>query len=390
MTLTSGPSTAASVAAAPSRRSSPLRHVDWLLLIAVGGLLAIGAPLIYSATRNLEIAAGGDPHAYLKKQAINITVAVVLGLMTALFDYRMLRVYAPFVYVLSVLGLLAVLSPLGSTINGGHSWIVLPAGFSVEPSEFVKLALCVALPMLLAERRDMETEPRLSDVGLALGVAILPIGLIMLEPDLGTSIIVGCIVLGILAVAGTPSRWLTALVLTGAVGAFVAVKIGVLKPYQIARFAAFTHPNQNTSTVGYNVHEARIAIGSGGLFGTGLLRGPQTNGQFVPEQQTDFIFTVAGEELGFVGGAVVILLVGLLLWRAARIAMRAEDLFGTLMAAGILCWFMFQAFENIGMALGIMPVTGVPLPFVSYGGTSLFVNMMAVGLLENVHMRRYV
>ena len=124
------------------------------------------------------------------------------------------------------------------------------------------------------------------------------------------------------------------------------------------------------------------------MFGTGLLRGPQTNGHFVPEQQTDFIFTVAGEELGFVGGAVIILLVGLLLWRAARIALRADDLFGTLMATGILCWFMFQAFENIGMALGIMPVTGVPLPFVSYGGTSLFVNMMAVGLLENVHMRR--
>ena len=310
--------------------------------------------------------------------------------MTALFDYRSLRAYAPVVYVVSILGLLAVLTPgIGKTINGSHSWILLPAGFSVQPSEFAKVALCVALPMLLAERRDAEDEPRLSDVGIALAVAALPVALIMLQPDLGTTIVIGFIVLGVLAVANTPTRWMAGLVALGALGAFAAVKLGVLAQYQLDRFAAFADPSRDPQGAGYNVKQARIAIGSGGLFGKGLFHGTQTNGKFVPEQQTDFVFTVAGEELGFVGAGLLIVLLGIVLWRAVRIAVRAEDLFGTLVATGIVCWFTFQAFENIGMALGIMPVTGVPLPLVSYGGTSMFATMMAVGLLQNVHMRRY-
>jgi rod shape determining protein RodA len=149
----------------------------------------------------------------------------------------------------------------------------------------------------------------------------------------------------------------------------------------------FTHPTKDTQGFGYNTHQARIAIGHGGLFGQGLFHGSQTNGHFVPEQQTDFVFTVAGEELGLVGAGVLVLLVGIVLWRGLTIAAKAEDAFGTLIAVGIVCWFGFQAFENIGMTVGIMPVTGLPLPFVSYGGSSMFVSMLAVGLLQNVHIR---
>ena len=371
-------------------RESILRRLDWVLLLAVAGLLVMGTLLVWSATKQRQLDLGLDPNAYLRKDLINIVLGLTLGGMTALFDYRSLRAYAPLVYVASMLGLIAVLAPgVGSTINGSHSWILLPAGFSIQPSEFAKVALCVALPMLLAERRDAEDAPRLSDLGLALGVALGPITLIMLQPDLGTTIVIGFLILGVLAVANTPTRWMVALIVLGAAGAGAAVKLGVLQQYQIARFTAFANPAADPLNTGYNVQQARIAIGSGGMFGKGLFHGTQTNGKFVPEQQTDFVFTVAGEELGFVGAGLLIVLLGVVLWRGMRIAVRAQDLFGTLVATGIVCWFTFQAFENIGMALGIMPVTGVPLPLVSYGGSSMFATMMAIGLLQNVHMRRY-
>jgi rod shape determining protein RodA len=384
---------------APSRRTfssrvidkeSPLRRLDWVLMLAVAGLLVLGTLLVWSATRQRQLDLGLDPTAIMRKHIINIGLGLVLGGMVALFDYRSLRAYAPLVYVASMLGLIAVLAPhIGATINGSHSWILLPAGFSIQPSEFAKVALCVALPMLLAERRDGEDEPRLSDVMLALGVALAPICLIMLQPDLGTTIVIGFIVLGILAVANTPTKWMATLLLIGAVGTGAAVKLGVLSSYQVQRFAVFANPSLDPQGAGYNVKQAVLAIGSGGWFGKGLFKGTQTNGKFVPEQQTDFVFTVAGEELGFIGAGLLIVLLGIVLWRAGRIAVRAEDLFGTLVATGIVCWFTFQAFENIGMTLGIMPVTGVPLPFVSYGGSSMFATMMALGLLQNVHMRRY-
>ncbi len=371
-------------------RESPLRRLDWVLMLAVAGLLVMGTLLVWSATRQRQLDLGLDPQSYLRKQIVNITLGLVLGGVVALFDYRSLRAYAPLVYVASMLGLIAVLAPhIGATINGSHSWILLPAGFSLQPSEFAKVALCVALPMLLAERRDAETEPRLNDLVLALGVALGPIALIMLQPDLGTTVVIGFVILGVLAVANTPTKWMGSLLLIGAGGTAAAIKLGVLSSYQVNRFAVFANPSLDPQGAGYNVKQAVIAIGSGGMFGKGLFKGAQTNGKFVPEQQTDFVFTVAGEELGFIGAGLLIVLLGIVLWRAGRIAVRAEDLFGTLVATGIVCWFTFQAFENIGMTLGIMPVTGVPLPFVSYGGSSMFATMMALGLLQNVHMRRY-
>ena len=194
------------------------------------------------------------------------------------------------------------------------------------------------------------------------------------------------VILGVLAVAGAPTRWIAGLLLAGVLaGVFVAPH--VLKSYQLDRFRVVANPHAAPHTVGYNTQQARVAIGSGGLLGKGLFHGTQTQGRFIPEQQTDFVFTVAGEELGLAGAGSIILVLGLVLWRGLRIASRATDPFGRLVAAGVVSWFAFQSFVNIGMTLGIMPVTGLPLPFVSYGGSSMFANLIAVGLLQNVHLR---
>lgn len=370
-------------------RDATLRRIDWTLLLAVLGLCSIGGALVWSATRQAALDSGGDPTAFLKKHILNVAIGLALAVIASVFDYRMLRAYAPVIYVLSIIGLTAVLSPLGSTINGSHSWIVLPAGFSIQPSELAKVALVVGMAMLLSEKRDAEDTPRDVDVMLTLAFAAVPLGLVMLQPDLGTALVVSATVLGVVAVSGAPLRWVVGLVAGAVLVAFVAVQAGLLKDYQLDRFRAFYDPTADPKGAGYNVRQAQIAIGSGGVDGQGLFHGAQTQGQFVPAQQTDFIFTVAGEELGFVGAALIVALLGLVLWRAGRIAMQAEDLFGRLVATGVVCWFAFQAFENIGMTIGIMPVTGVPLPFVSYGGSSMFANMLAVGLLQNVHVRRY-
>ncbi len=369
------------------QRGSPLRRLDWPLALAVLGLVALGALLVWSATRQRLLLAGLDPQAFLYRHLLNAAIGVALAGGAALIDYRSLRAYAPVVYALSCLGLVVVLTSLGATINGAHSWIVLPAGFQVQPSEFAKVAVVVGMAMLLGELRDGEDAPRDGDVLLVLALAAVPMALIMLQPDLGTVLVLVFVVLGVLAVAAAPTRWIAGLLLAGVLVSAGAVHLGVLSAYQVDRFAAFANPQLDPRGVGYNTNQARIAIGSGGLTGKGLFHGTQTTGRFIPEQQTDFVFTVAGEELGLVGAGTIIGLLGLVLWRALRIAARAGDVFGRLVAVGVVSWFAFQSFVNIGMTLGIMPVTGLPLPFVSYGGSAMFANLLAVGLLQNVHMR---
>jgi rod shape determining protein RodA len=368
-------------------RAAALRHLDWMLLGAVLGLAGVGSLLVWSATRQGLERAGGDPAALVKRHLLNLAIGAVLGSVAALVDYRQLRLYAPFVYVASCLGLVAVLTPLGATINGSHSWIVLGGGFQVQPSEFAKVALVIGMALLLGQQRDRESGPRGLDVLAVLALAVVPMALIVLQPDLGTVTVFVFTIFGTLAISGAPTRWLVGLVLAGVLGAGAVWHLGLLEDYQVKRFTAFANPAADARGAGYNSTQARIAVGSGGFTGKGLFAGSQTNGEFVPEQQTDFIFTVAGEELGFVGAGSILLLLGVVLLRGLRIATRADDAFGALVASGVVCWFAFQAFENIGMTLGIMPVTGVPLPFVSYGGSSMFANLVAVGLLQNVHLR---
>ncbi|MCW2773686.1 MAG: rod shape-determining protein RodA, partial [Nocardioides sp.] len=225
------------------------------------------------------------------------------------------------------------------------------------------------------------------DVIGMLAIAGLPAALILLQPDLGTMLVLSATVFGVLAVSGAPRRWLALLAAGGVTAAAAAIAAGVLKQYQVDRFLAFTNPDLDPRGAGYNVEQARIAVGNGGLFGQGLFDGSQTRAGFVPEQHTDFVFTVAGEELGLLGAGVLIALLAVVIWRALTIASHTDDVFGRLAAAGIACWFGFQAFQNVGMCLGIMPVTGVPLPFVSYGGSSMFAGMLAIGLLQNIHLR---
>jgi rod shape determining protein RodA len=383
---------------APSARSSRSLRVestsrraprlDWLLILAVVGLLVIGTLLVWSATVNRETLTGGDPTAFLKKQLVNIAVGVVLGVMITATDHRWVRILAPLVYVVSVVGLVLVLV-MGTTINGSRSWLMV-AGMSIQPAEFAKLAVVIGMALLVAERTEgswKQREVRHLDVLGMLMIAAVPAVLILLQPDLGTMLVLAATVFGVVAVSGAPRRWLVALAGGAVATAVLAVQAGVLKEYQVDRFMAFTNPGLDPRGAGYNTEQARIAIGNGGIFGQGLFDGSQTKAGFVPEQHTDFIFTVAGEELGLVGSAVIIALLGVVMWRALTIAMNADDLFGRLAAGGIACWFGFQAFQNIGMCLGIMPVTGVPLPLVSYGGSSMFAGLMAVGLLQNIHLR---
>jgi rod shape determining protein RodA len=370
-------------------RRSALWQADWVLILGVVTLSAIGALLIWSATYQRTSLTGGNQHAFLVRHALNFAIALVLAVGAAVTDHRRVRILAPVLYAASVVGLILVLVPgVGAVINGSRSWIQLP-WMSIQPSEFAKLAVIVGMALLIAEKSETNhtKEARTIDVAQALAVAAVPVILVMLQPDLGTVMVLGSIVFGIIAVSGVPKRWLLGLVTVSTVIAALAIHLKVLKDYQLARFTAFADPSQDVQGTGYNVNQARIAIGNGGVFGQGLLHGSQTQNAFVPEQHTDFVFTVAGEELGLIGAGGIILLFALVLWRALRIAVNARDAFGRLVATGIVCWFAFQVFENIGMTLGIMPVTGLPLPFVSYGGSSMFAGLLAVGLLQNIHLR---
>ncbi|HZU57291.1 MAG TPA: rod shape-determining protein RodA [Actinocrinis sp.] len=388
---------------AAARRGGALRRFDWPLAGSAVALALIGALLVWSATRERSALTGGDPQYFLKRHLLNLGVGLVLAAAVSALDHKRMRALTPAVYLFAVLGLLAVLSPLGSTVNGARSWIELGAGFSIQPAEFAKVGVVMAVAMTLAARPTVRRAPDLlapvfdprrpGDVpsarllSLALLAAAVPMGLIALLPDLGTTMVIVATVVGMIVVSGVRLRVLALLTLAASGGVVAIVKLHLLAAHQVNRFAAFADPNLDPQGVGYNTHQARLAIGSGGIFGQGLFHGAQTNGQFVPEQQTDFVFTVAGEELGLVGGLLIIALFAVLLWRACTIARLATEPFPLLLAAGVLCWFTFQTFENIGMTLGIMPVAGIPLPFVSYGGSSMFANFIAVGLLENVRLR---
>ncbi|SEN25287.1 rod shape determining protein RodA [Actinacidiphila rubida] len=371
-------------------RDSVVRRMDWVLLLATVMLCGIGTLLVYSATRNRTNLTHGDHYYFLIRHLMNAGIGLALAAGLMVIGHHRMRSIVPFFYVLSILGILAVLSPLGSTVNGAHSWIVIGGGFSLQPSEFVKVAIIIGMAMVLSARVDAgdRIHPDNRTVLQAISLAVVPILIIMLMPDLGSIMVLAAIILGVLLASGSDNRWVFGLILAGVAGSLTVWKLGILSKYQVDRFAAFANPALDPSGVGYNTSQARIAIGSGGLLGKGLFHGSQTTGQFVPEQQTDFVYSVAGEELGFVGAAFIIILIGVILWRACAIARNASDLYGTIVAAGVVAWFAFQSFENIGMTLGIMPVAGIPLPFVSYGGSSMFANCMAIGMLQSVRMQR--
>ena len=372
------------------RRASRIdfRNFDNLLNFAVIGLLLIGTLLVYAGTREWFRSYGLDPEYYLKRHILNILIGSLLAYGTTLIDYRLLRAYTPIIWLVAVIGLVIVLIPgLGAEINGARAWIALPGGFQIQPAELAKIAIIVGIAMILADRDNAHEDPTDLDVLKALAIAAVPVLLIVAQPDLGTVLIICAAILAMIGASGAPSRWVVGLLILAIVGIFTAVQTGAVSQYQIARLQSFVDPSADPQSTGYQLRQSRITIGSGGILGKGLFNGPQTNGRFVPEQQTDFIFTVAGEELGFIGCSLILALYLLFFIRAFAICRRSSDLFGRLVCIGVIAWFSFQTFENIGMTMGLMPMTGVPLPFLSYGGSSMFANLIGVGLLQNVHSR---
>lgn len=361
---------------------------DPLINLATLLLVIMGIVLVYAATRDWFAANNQDPEYYLKRQIINVVIGVALAYGTTLIDYRILRAYTPILWGIGVLGLTAVLIPgLGSVVNGARSWISLPGGFQIQPAELAKLTIIVGMALILAEREAGDRGPSDRQVLLSLVVAAVPILLIVLQPDLGTVLIISAAVVAMIAISGARLRWVFGLLVAGVTGAYLAVASGEVSEYQLNRLRSFIDPYADPQASGYQLRQARITIGSGGFLGKGLFDGPQTNGRFVPEQQTDFIFTVSGEELGFLGSSFILILFSVILMRGFAIAKRTNDQFGRLVAVGVVAWFSFQIFQNIGMTMGLMPMTGVPLPFLSYGGSSMFANMIAIGLLQNVYQR---
>lgn len=364
---------------------APIRHLDFSLVLFALGLTAVGAAAIYSSTYLRLTSLGEDPFYRLKRQLVFFAIATILFIITMLFDYRQLRGLAPVLYVGGLFLLLLVLTPLGHTTSGAQRWITF--GFlQLQPSELMKVLLIVSLAALYADDlRDPD-----SRLLRALFLTALPASLIYFQPDLGTLMVLGGVLMVIVLVSGTRSRWIIATVLGAAVAFVIVLNLGLLKDYQVARLTALLDPESDPQRAGYNAAQSRIAIGSGGFTGKGFAQGTQTNLDYVPEQHTDFVFTAIGEEGGFIAAVVVLALFALLLWRALRIAMLSRDSFGTLLACGIAGMLAFQVFVNVGMTIGIMPITGIPLPFLSYGGSSLITSFVAVGMLMNIHMRRFV
>ena len=366
-----------------SQRNPYWRRLDWVLIGASLSASLLGCVLVWSAGRS-DLAE--DPLYFLKRHAIYLVVGLALALLVSRIDHRLMRAYTPVVYGASLLGLLLVFSPLGYTIGGARGWFKLPMGITLQPAEFAKVAIILMLAMMLSEKRDAESAPRDRDVLFALLGAAVPLGLVLLQNDTGTVLIMGTIIVAMVAVSGARTRWVAGMLAAAVTLGVLAVPLGLLKDYQIQRLTAFVDPTAEASAGSYAVNQAAIAIGGGGVSGQGLFSGTQTQGGFVPVNESDFIFSVAGEELGFIGAVLILVLMAVILWRGIRIALKAQDLFGRLVATGVVAWLAFQMFENIGMNLGIMPVTGVPLPFVSFGGTSMIATWLGIGLLLNVRI----
>ena len=366
------------------RDNAAFRHLDPTLLITSIILSVFGIIMIYSASHNLAVELTASEGFFRDKQIVSLMLGLIAMIVIATFDYRLAKVYA-FLGVGAILFLLLLVLVIGNERGGAQRWINL-FGFEFQPSEFAKVIVVAALAAYLSE---IKGNVRLDHVWKAAGIAIAPMALIFLQPDIGTMMVFAATLIALLVVAGARGRYIAILVLSAVFLAIVAFHIGIVKDYQIARLTSFLDPAADPLRAGYNRQQAEIAIGSGGLFGRGYLEGTQTNLDFVPEQHTDFVFTVVGEELGFAGAMFLLGLFGILIWRGFRTALMSRDSFGTLLAAGITAMIAFQVFVNIGMTMGIMPVTGIPLPLVSYGGTAMITNWMCIGLLLNVHMRRF-
>jgi rod shape determining protein RodA len=379
-----------------------LRRLDWTLLLAVLALCACGLVMVYSATRAGEAPGSAPPGPLAHRQALWMLIGLVAFLLTVAADYDTIaRCHIP-IYV-GALVLLVVVLVAGRAPTGAASWIAI-GSFRLQPSELAKIAVLLSLAAFLSRRIDAMGQPRV--VLLALLIAAAPVLLVLLQPDFGTALVIIAIWFGALYLAGAKARHLGVAVVAGAALftlmwnldrlslqampsplAKIVSKVA-LKEYQKRRFTVFLNPQADPLGAGYHIIQSRVAVGSGRAFGRGLFHGTQSRLRFIPERHTDFIFSVVGEETGFAGSLAIVALFLFVFWRGLRIAMRARDSLGMLLAAGAVSMLIFHTLVNIGMSINIMPITGIPLPFVSYGGSNLLISFIAFGLIQNVHIRR--
>ncbi len=357
-------------------RLRPWARHDIGLFLAAGGASLVGALLVWSAT------ARTDGTTYLVRHLLTAGAGLALALLVARAGQGRARDAAPWAWLVSVGLLVLVLGPWGTTVNGSRSWLPLVGGFTLQPAELAKVGLTLALAALLAGRLDRGLAPGTREVLLSGVLIAVPVSLILLQPDLGSAVVVASVGVVVVAVGGAPRRWLAAGALLAAVAVVAAVTTPVLGGYRRDRLTAFLDPSADPLGLGYQTRQVRLAIGGGGLWGQGFMNGERTQGGFVPYQLNDFVFSVAGEELGFVGAGGLVLLLAVVVLRVLVVAARAEDPFGRLVGVGVATWLAVQIVQNIGMNLGMLPVTGIPLPFVSYGGSSMLVSWLAVGLVD--------
>jgi rod shape determining protein RodA len=372
-------------AAVDFRPRRTLNRPDYILMAVMLALTVLGLLMIFSASAPRLEAEGVSRARQLIRQSVFVTGGLILFTITSLVSVRTWRMLTPYIYVGVNLLLLAVLSPIGALRQGAQRWISLGL-FDVQPSELAKPAVILALALILTPVEENQMRwMRILKVG---ALVSLPAALIFMQPDLGTMLVFGFVTVVMLFIAGTTVRQLVTLLVAALIVLAIAVELDLLEAYQVERLTGFLNPAQGTLDVNYNQDQSQIAIGSGGMFGRGLFEGTQTNLAFVPAQTTDFIFTAVAEQLGFVGGAIVLGLYALLIWRMLAIASAARDRFGQLVAAGVAAMLGFHVFVNVGMTVGLLPVTGLPLPFMSFGG-SFYVSMaVSTGIVHAVWIRR--
>jgi rod shape determining protein RodA len=365
---------------------SVIRSIDWILLAGVTGLVAVGLWAVQGVTR-FDIAS--NPNYFLNRQIGYVVAGALLMVVTILLDPDVYRRYWRIIFGGTV-ALIAFVLLVGRAARGSTRWIDV-GFFTFQPSEFGKLFFVLAIAGFLAEnaRRASEFRTTLRAVGLGL----VPIVLVFAQPDLGTALVYGAALGAMLFVSGTPWKQLAAvgsvavLVVVGVLWAAPAAGVDILKPYQKDRLTCFTHPASCSVNERYNMEQSIAAVGAGQVNGRGVANATQTRLDFLPENNTDFIFASYSEQRGFVGASLLLALYLLVLWRGLRVVTVARDLFSAIVAGGIVIAFLFQVFVNIGMTMGIAPITGIPLPFVSVGGSSMVANLAAMGVLLAIHAR---
>ena len=363
-------------------KSKLLRHIDFSIPVLALCLSGVGLLMVYSATKKpFEVVIKND-FLYFQRQAIFLVLGIVGMVIVIAFGHKRLQRLVPLIYLV-ILGLLFSVLFFGVEKKGTKGWYEFGI-YHFQPSEYCKIGIVLVLAFLLSGDDGISKKK----LALTLFAVALPVVAILAQPDLGTILVYGAITAGMVVAAGIQGRYLFVLFLILLTGVIAVFESETLEDYQVSRLLVFVNDDESTAA-SYNLEQAQIAIGNGGITGSGLFKGTQNNSDLVPEQQTDFIFTVIAEETGFLGSIFVLALIGLLLFRIWRIGRLAEDTFGLLISVGIFCMILFQTFQSVGMSTGIMPITGIPLPLISYGGSSIVTTFLGLGLIESVHMRRH-